>query len=462
MKKILALILILAIPLTMIACSSSPETVDSNSDAERITELEQELAELKSNQSAQESESKTEPKDEQETWSDDTIIAFTDAEMLKDIREITGVTERDITYGDVKNIREFFGGINDIYSDITPLKYFTSLTVLGDISTSSYDLEALRNLTNLTTLDITGRNLTDINALQNLTNLTSLSMRGYGITDISALGNLTNLTSLTITANVTDISVLGNLTNLTSLRITGDITDISAFNNLTKLTTLSIHGLSNTTNLSPISVLTNLTDLVIENGDLTDINNILNNLTNLKTLNLEGDDIPDLHSINSITKLSLCANNSIGTISDMQNLKEIRIYDSNCEYINGIRDLPNLAEIWTVHSPYIKSFGILENLPMLTDTSSYAGGLKLDSMALEEFTFINCDSITNNFLRESETLPNLKTLTFNNCDNITELDSDTRRKMPNLETINLINCEGSDGFSYLIQKNMYTINIISE
>lgn len=100
-----------------------------------------------------------------ESWTDDTVIGFTDSRLQRKVRELTGITSRDITYGDVKNIVEFGG---DDYTDITPLKYFTSLEAPG-IQGDFRDVSALENLTGLRSLYIEGENLEDISSIGKMT-----------------------------------------------------------------------------------------------------------------------------------------------------------------------------------------------------------------------------------------------------------------------------------------------------
>jgi internalin A len=278
-KKLLAVVLCLALVMTTMACGSSKETDKDKANAERIKELKEELAELEESQSeeSEAEEDEDEPTeefvqeeeviDESETWTDDTSIVFTDADMLSKVREITGISERDITYGDVKNITEFSGS----YSEITPIKYFTSLVTLNIGTTNNADLDMFKNLKSLKTLTLSASSVTDFKGLSSCENLTDLTFHDCeGLTEIKLEG-LPNLTNLAIETcdevaaihttgefpnlttmyvdsgmwsdNLTDISPIGNLTNLTYLDIGGDsLTDVSVICNLQNIGHISIKG----------------------------------------------------------------------------------------------------------------------------------------------------------------------------------------------------------------------------
>lgn len=295
-KKLLLTVLCISFSLGIIACSTS--TSNDYSDAnveelqERIEELEDEIARLKGEQGGAAGITEEQPAPaEQEILTDDTVISFTDQTMLEDVRNITGVTERDITYGDVKNITEFNSSYHS-YSDLSPLRYFTSLVEL-DIEGDFYNLNGLEGLTNLKTLIIdsgSADNLTDISAIANLTNLETLEIIGFSnLTDISVIGNLTNLQSLLLYScgGISDISAIGNLTNLQSLRIIScdSISDIGAIGNLMNLQSLEVNGF-NGTDISALGNLTNLQTLGIYSCDAISDISMIGNLSNLRILRI--------------------------------------------------------------------------------------------------------------------------------------------------------------------------------
>lgn len=188
-RKLVAIGLCLVMSVAMLACGSTVETSTDLSDAsadelqERIKELEKENAELKQNASMEEVNKEQTDEDSPENWSDDMVIPFTDLVMLDEIRYITQINGREITYGDIKNITALESDVHVpycdfIYSDITPLKYFTSLRCLRVTTRYNTNLDMLKNLTNLEEVNITfeSEDNIDISALRNLPNLKEVTI----------------------------------------------------------------------------------------------------------------------------------------------------------------------------------------------------------------------------------------------------------------------------------------------
>lgn len=228
MKKRLVLCIVGSVMLLSLAGCGA--TTDTSSDKDikeleqRIEELEAENEELK-DKLAERDEEEKEPEiitgvpvaKEQETWADDYSIGFIDDELRTDMRKFTNIKNRDITYGDVKNIKSYNGGA---YGDVSTFKYFTSLEELDIIVTEDLtDISAFENLWNLKTLKLHFcGGIKDLNALCNAKNLTTLLIEGAdGLTDISTLSELTALKDVEILAEnwqTFDLSVLLELENL--------------------------------------------------------------------------------------------------------------------------------------------------------------------------------------------------------------------------------------------------------
>lgn len=441
----------------------------------------------------------------QKTWPDNKAIAFTDENMLKDVRSVTGISESDITYADVKDIRSFSNSW-DAYTDITPLKYFTSLVEL-DISTSSDNLDAIGNLTNLETLEISGENVTDFKWLKNnvnlknltvelscnitdlsgledltnleyleiynaditdlsklkkLTNLKQIYFHHSDLTDLSGLENLTNLNRISISgSNVNDISALKNLTSLTSLVIGGEgITDISALENLTNITFLSFYGNNDIGDFSVLSNLTNLRELYIRSANIN-LGTSLSNLTKLDRVDLYGDNIADIASANSVTEMSIDAA-AIGTISDMQNLTSLWI--QNCESIEGLKNLPNVTFVALYDCENIKSIGPIENLSSLEEFP-YAGYAAIEVPYLKELTFIDCENLSRIHIKQSDALEELTFIRSLAGDGMKIGDKDP--KFLGVKTLTFDNCAqlryefDSRSWLFLQFPNLETLNIIN-
>lgn len=240
-RKIIAVVLSISLAVSFSACgnnskSEATKEVESTDVAElqkQVEELQKENEKLK--EQLAEVKEKTDSEDtglldndlpdnskeqEQETWSDDTVIAFTDEKMARDVRELIGVPEGNITYGMVKDIKEF--NTMDDYSDITPLKYFTGLEKLTlDSFIRLPDLSPISNLPNLYYLRIHVANgSTDLTPITHLSNLSILDYTDRATKDISPIANLNSLETLKMSAiSLTDISPIKNLSNLKRLQI---------------------------------------------------------------------------------------------------------------------------------------------------------------------------------------------------------------------------------------------------
>lgn len=308
-KRLLAVVMSLVLAMGLVACGSK----EAVSDKVSLEDLQAQINELKAEN--EELKAQLEEKEEQaevaeETWTDDTIIAFANAEMADAVRQITGIYDRDITAGDVKGITkieydidEYGYGKTEWEGGLEPLKYFTGLVELNIIS-DCVDLEPIKNITNLQSLEITYcNNLVDISAISNLTNLQSLKITDCSnLADINAISNLTNLQSLEIKncINLVDINAISNLTNLQLLYIVinSGLTEFKFPSGLSHLSVivageLDLNGLSDATNLKRLTI--NCNEFVGAEA--------LENTENVEILCLEGDGIQSLEFISNYTSL---------------------------------------------------------------------------------------------------------------------------------------------------------------
>ena len=130
------------------------------------------------------------------TGLEDHVMEWGDEGLEQGMREVTGITDRDIMLSDVWNLRELWlnGG-------------------------SIKNIAALRELTNLEELDLYGNQISDITPLSGLTNLEELDLSYNQISDITPLSGLTNLYFLDLYGNtISDISPVSSLPNLANLK----------------------------------------------------------------------------------------------------------------------------------------------------------------------------------------------------------------------------------------------------
>lgn len=255
---------------------------------ELLAKLQEENEELRENIEKNPISDKT----EEEPWADDYIITFLNWKLERDLREVTGITERKITYGDVKYITKY--SLEEVQA-VNDFQYLTGLRELEIDAADSVvkNIEGLANLKNLKKLVITGGCATDLTPLSGLTNLEVLHIeRGEFIEDLNALSNLTNLKKLYIGffENLEDIYGLCNLTNLTELEIVrcSKFTSLDALINLTNLTKVDISWCDRLTSIDALANLENLTTLHIVGCDAINVAGLygLENLRNLTELDL--------------------------------------------------------------------------------------------------------------------------------------------------------------------------------
>lgn len=231
-KKLLLMSIVGALMFGLAGCGSS-NNADSDKDIkelkERIEELEAENEELREKlEGNSEGGNKEDNKSglpivkEQETWDDDYIIPFTDDYIFEAVKDITKITERDITYGDIKYINEI--NISECRNS-SCLRFFTGLEKLkiGDRGLTSLEKLDVSNLHNLTELTIIGADeLTTIDGLENLDRLVYVRLKDCDNFDISILSKATELKELKVATynwKQYDLSFLLELNKLEELFI---------------------------------------------------------------------------------------------------------------------------------------------------------------------------------------------------------------------------------------------------
>ena len=346
---------------------------------ERSEGIEKELKELKAEQSKDTDNNKP-VSVETETWDDEYVISFVDKKFRKEIIEITGISGRDITYGDVKNI-ETLSSIENV--SIENYKYFTGLKELYVFASYSDNINALANCQNLTSLVINGCDaITDISPLTSCQNLTSLHIDSCdAITDISPLASCQSLTSLRIDRcdAITDITSCQNLTSL-YIYSCDAITKITSCQNLTSLVIDSCDAITNITSCQ------NLTSLAINYCDaITDISPLANcqNLTSLR--------IDRCDAITDISPLAIC-----------QNLTSLVI--DGCDAITGISPLASCQSLTSLE---------IDRCDAITDISPLASCQNLTSLVITV-----CDAITD--ISSLANCQNLTSLEIYSCDNVSD------------------------------------------
>lgn len=303
---------------------------------------------------------------------EDFIIDWKDEHLEDAMRQVTGITDRNIMLSDVIELEEL-----DLYftevENIDSLKYLTNLRELHLVSgkympngasfssledDTPLDLSALSNLTKLKTLKLEGKKIKDIKAVTNLKNLEFFSI-GNGelclyptmVSDISPLANLINLKILYLSsAQITNLEPLANLTNLERLDVSyNKITDITPIFNLNHLTWLQLNG-TTITDINGLNVLHQLKELDLGDTPVTYIEP-LKGLTNLETIALYETDISNLNVLTELSQLSYLglyhANvTDFDTIKNLKNLKSLDLRENNINNVDFLKNLTNLEDLY--------------------------------------------------------------------------------------------------------------------
>ncbi len=180
-----------------------------------------------------------------------TLVTFHDAALETKVRAAMNRPDGEITVDEVAAVTEL-NLSNEwqpqfpeevLIKDIDALKYFTNLTALDLTFNAITDISPLAGLTKMQSLKLPGNRIEDIGPLSGMTALYDLHIWGNQITDISPLSGMTELTSLFMFGNqITDISVVANMKKLDLLAMDNNqVTDISALIGL-PLTRLRLNG----------------------------------------------------------------------------------------------------------------------------------------------------------------------------------------------------------------------------
>ena len=270
---------------------------------------------------------------EPETFPDDEIIIFEDENFEYTVRELTGIEEGDITYGDVKNIEEFGMSWNYALTEMTPMKYFTGLHSLTVYAEVIPDLTSLYNCRELEHLDFWADGLSSIDGVQYLSKLEELDLYVgvLELEDINPLKECKNLNSLILHGGY----VVGSANVFEEGEPLpdgwGSITDLGVLSACNKLTVLELEGCDSLTDISVIAKLPNL-----ETFDLMYCRNVtdlsaLQKCPNLQTITLsylnEEVNLDVLSECDSLSRLTLWCSDGIKTLDFLSGCDGLRTLD---------------------------------------------------------------------------------------------------------------------------------------
>lgn len=285
---------------------------------------------------------------------DNTPIAFTDAHVEAQVRELFGKATGDITVGDMHRIRSF---VHEVLHDksisyeiksLDDFRYCSNLEVICVNSKTITNLEGLRNLPNLENVSIVGTSVSDLSPLAGkkylkevficatqvkdaspVLALNSLELfnadNTVGITDISALRKTHNLKYFLYNYKLADYTPLFSHKDLEHAWLSGisDIEFIGLLANCKKLSELRIES-SPIQDVSLNSLRNHFQILSFRSCGIRDISALshLSNLFQLELLDNKIEDLTPLAGLKHIEFLSLC-NNNIRDYSPLKNLTEL-------------------------------------------------------------------------------------------------------------------------------------------
>jgi len=281
MKRILCMVMVLALTLMAVACGvSAIEQADKPADIPTV-----------------EPKTVDEPAIEPEPLDAPKIVVFTDEVLEEMVRAQMNKPEGDITIAEAEAVESLDlkeqapDSPSPRIKDISALEYFKNLKWLDLSYQNIEDLSPIAGLTQLEVLQIWGAgSIRDFSALSNLNNMLDLTIAdGGGInftnTDMQNLAGMTNIIMIWIKGakSLDDISAVANFKNLHRLIVDdGGVSDLGPVADITTLEHIDIRG-SKVSDISPLKSLVNLKQLFLEGCPITDyspLKDIYSNLEN--------------------------------------------------------------------------------------------------------------------------------------------------------------------------------------
>jgi internalin A len=195
-------------------------------------------------------------------------------------------------------------------TDLSPLKFFLSLTTLSLPNHKVKDISVLKHLTKLKELNLSGNPVSDLSALKDLKYLEDLDLYNTQVSDLSPLNNIKTLQQLSYgyieNIETVDISQIQDLKNLEFLLLGG--IKVKNFHLINNFENLMVFFPPKTTTIQDMSLLTNLKKLerlnFKNNKFITNIDFILN-FQNMKELFLNNTSIKDISILKKLPKLTI-------------------------------------------------------------------------------------------------------------------------------------------------------------
>lgn len=319
--------------------------------------------------------------------------------------------------------------------DLSPIKGLTKLKKL-EVTGSFEDLSAVKNMKNLRSLKAVSAELTDLSALQELPKLTELYLEKCDLIQGSEIAPLKNLTVFSMdSVGMDDADSTASLKKLKSFSLSNvDCDSVYYLDELPKLEELYFKNITAPDLEESVAGLTSLKKLTVAGCGLKSCG-FAKNLTGLEELDLSDNKISSITPLSKLTKLKfldLCSN-KIEDISAVANMKQLT--ELGLSYNEKISDLSPMSRLTELKKFYVYQNSIKDISP-------------LKSLTKLEFLNIGRASSTSSAVKGQRAvleMTELKTLIIDGTGFTEKNIADFKRKNPKCEVF-----EGSDDIWDLI------------
>lgn len=315
--------------------------------------------------------------DNADQWSDDMVIAFSDEGLVKKIREITGKSEGNITYGDVKYITELsISGISNVES----IKYFSSMKDLS-IETKDDDLSALSYCKELEKLDISSE-AQDYDFINDFENIEYVNINAKENVGKISIKGLNKLKSISIGGNVESYS-FENLSELSGvgLRVSENTSEVT-FSDIDKLGYLHIYSpedshFDNGKTIVDLGNITIIENLSIENGDM--LKEIIGNRVAVINFDIHGEgELSEVCKNFDFSESEKIFTTSISSIENSENISYLQTLEiRNCD---SLEKMPKIDVVDTVKILFCDKLSSLNGIENISRINNLYIGCNEESM----------------------------------------------------------------------------------
>lgn len=392
-------------------------------------------------------------------------ITFQDPVLGEAIHSALQITGRDITVGDLREVKELtleiaesdkdgkISGLEDLLLfpalesltmrdcgledgiDFSVLQKLPELSHLDLHKNGIINLTAFQGMEKLSYLDLSKNKITDVSPLEGISSLESLALYHNSIETIEPLAVLTGLRELYLDENkIRDLSPLRGMMNLQVLRLDDNkIEEVTPLQPLTRLESLDLEN-NRIKDITPLGTLTSLTELWIGKNQIEQIGS-LQNLVKLQYISFGNNKVSDLTPLQKISSLRELAfsDNAVTDLSPLKDLTSLTYLEADDNkfsqisslkgmkklealYLNGneitdpapLKDLSQL-KILALGENKIENISSLKELTALESLDLYSN-LIADISGLNKMTKLIWLNVGDNHIKDLSPVKNMKTL----------------------------------------------------